>query len=155
MLKSASNFWSGIACLLLSVVLVVEGRDLGLGELREPDSGFVLFWVGVIMAALSAGLMIGAFMGTGRSSGDVAQPFGSRWRKIPLVLAYLVGYAVLLEAVGFIPLTLILLILLFKTVEPQSWTVAIVGAVATTAAVYVVFAMALGTQFPAGLLARG
>ena len=58
----------------------------------------------------------------------------------------------LLEPVGFLPLTVVLLILLFKTVEPQSWTTAILGAIVTTLVVYVVFGIGLGTQFPPGLL---
>src|SRR5690606_5327833 len=76
----------------------------------------------------------------------------ARWRNVVLVLLYLTVYAIVLETVGFIIATVLLLILLFKTVEPQSWTTAIVGALVTTAVVYLVFGLGLGTQFPNGWL---
>jgi putative tricarboxylic transport membrane protein len=148
------DFWSGLLFTLLGIWLAYEGRDLGLGELREPGSGFILFYLGLIMAALSAGVMVSGLV-AGKGTTVASLWAGKRLGKVLLVVAYLTVYAMLLEPVGFVPLTVLLLILLFKTVEPQGWTTAIVGSVVTTAVVYVVFGLGLGTQFPAGLLAPG
>lgn len=148
-----SDIGTGLLGLGLGLWLVYEGRDMGLGDLHEPGSGFILFWVGAIMAALSA-LLAGSavFAGGGGATGADGSPFGERWRRVPLVLVYLVVYCALLEAVGFIPLTMALLFLLFRTVDPQSWTKAVLYSVAITLTVYVLFGVGLGTRFPAGLL---
>ncbi len=154
-----SDIGTGLLGLGLGLWLVFEGRDMGLGDLHEPGSGFVLFWVGAIMAALSVALAVGALTRSAATAGGDAgrdagggSPFGERWRRVPLVLAYLVVYSALLELVGFIPLTSLLLLVLFRTVDPQSWTKAVLYAVAITLTVYVLFGVGLGTQFPAGLL---
>ncbi|MET4700594.1 putative tricarboxylic transport membrane protein [Constrictibacter sp. MBR-5] len=148
-----SDIGTGLLGLGLGLWLVYEGRDMGLGDLHEPGSGFILFWVGALMAALSALLAGSAVLaGAGGAAGADGSPFGERWRRVPLVLAYLVVYCALLEAVGFILLTIALLFLLFRTVDPQSWTKAVLYSVAITLAVYVLFGVGLGTQFPAGLL---
>ncbi len=156
----APDLGSGIAGLALGLWLVYEGRELGLGDLRDPGSGFLLFWVGVILAVLSAALAAASLLRARRAvalEGDSgAKPqFGERWRNVPIVIAYLVLYAGLLETVGFIPLTILLLMLLFRTVEPQPWRVAIVYSVLATLTVYLLFGAGLGTQFPKGLLDPG
>ena len=48
--------------------------------------------------------------------------------------------------------TAVRLLVLFRAVDPLPWTGAVLGSVVTTAVVYVVFAIGLGTQFPVGLL---
>jgi putative tricarboxylic transport membrane protein len=144
------DFIGAVVWLAAGLFLVYEGRELGLGTLIEPGSGFILFWIGFGMAGLSLALAATALAGGDRST-VAALWRGARGRKVVLVLLYLLVYAVVLEPVGFILATAVLLVLLFKTVEPQSWTTAIVGAVATTAIVYIVFGLGLGTQFPNGL----
>ena len=77
--------------------LAWAGHDLGIGDMYEPGSGFILFWVGIILAALSAALAASGAFGSNAASDGA--PFGERWQKVPLVLFYLIVYAALLEAV--------------------------------------------------------
>ena len=49
----------------------------------------------------------------------------------------------------------LLLLVLFKTIEPQGWLVAIGGAIVSTAVAWLVFARWLGTQLPVGTLWAG
>ena len=144
------DFVSALVMLALGIYLAYQGRDLGLGALSEPGSGFILFWIGLFIAGLALALAITSFAESGGPT--IGQLWDNpRWAKVPLVLLYLMVYTAVLETVGFLIATPILLILLFKTVEPQSWTTALVGAFATTVVVYVVFGIGLGTQFPNGL----
>ena len=144
------DFLSALFWLAIGVYIAMEGWELELGTLNEPGSGFILFWIGVIMSVLSVSLAVTTLIGSGGETvGQLWQ--NPRWRKVGLLLFYLVIYTLVLEPVGFIISTVILLILLFKTVEPQSWTTAIVGALLTTAFTYTVFGIGLGTQFPNGI----
>jgi hypothetical protein len=59
-----------------------------------------------------------------------------------------------LPALGFLATTALLLLVLFMTIDRQSWIGPPVGAVLATAAVYIVFHRWLGTQLPAGEVER-
>ncbi len=142
----AAAFW-----LAIGLGIAYSGRDLGLGRLNEPGSGFMIFWVGVVMSALSAAALIGALR---RPAGDGLASLwsGLRWHYVPYVVVLLLAYAWLLPALGFLAVTVLLLVILFRTVDPRGWVASIAGAVITTGVAYLVFGRWLGTQLPAGTL---
>lgn len=122
---------------------------LGLGRLNEPGSGFMIFWSGVGLVILAAALAYWAW--TSAASGSLASLWsGLQWQKAPFVTALLVAYAVSLEALGFPIATVLLLVVLFRSAERQSWSVSVFGSVAATAFAYVVFSKWLGAQLPTG-----
>jgi putative tricarboxylic transport membrane protein len=145
----AALFWLAIA-----LGAVASGWDLRLGRLNDPGSGFMVFWVGVAMTALCIAALVNA----------VRQPVGAgiaslwsglRWAYVPYVALLLALYAWLLPTLGFLLVTVLLLIILFRTIEPQGWIATLVGAVIFTGLSYLVFARWLGTQLPAGSLWAG
>ena len=81
-----------------------------------------------------------------------AREAGIPWKKMISVLVVLFIYAYLLTPLGFIPATILLLLFLFKAVEPQRWSWAILGAVASTLVAYGVFQLWLKCQLPSGIL---
>jgi len=143
----SSLFWLGLGALISAL-----GYDLDLGTLNEPGSGFMFFWVGLIMSGLSLGIFIQALRKKGTAGELKALWAGLQWKKVVYVLAGLVLYAWAFLALGFIVCTVFLLIFLFKVVEPQRWSVAVFGAVLSALAGYVVFNLWLGTQLPRGIL---
>ncbi len=146
---------TSVIALAVAGYIAQEGYALDLGTASNPGSGFILFWTGLIMAGLAASVLIGSLVGgeRGFSLGSVFRD--SRWGKVLYVVTLLVVYAALLETLGFVITTFILLIVLFKTVEPQSWGVSLIGAFLTTAAAWGVFVAWLGTQLPTGILGNG
>ncbi len=149
-----ADLTSGLLCLALALFITLSGWDLGLGTMVEPGSGFMIFWVGVIMTVLSlAALAFAVREPAHRGLGALWT--GLSWKKIPYVTILLVIYAWLLPTLGFPLTTVLFLLVLFKTVEPQSWGVSIGGAIAAMAVAYLVFNRWLGTQLPAGSLWSG
>ena len=131
------------------------GYDLELGTLHDPGSGFMFFWVGLIMVGLSLGIFV-----QGLRKGAEPQRIGGmfsglQWRKVIYVLIALSLYAYVFNLLGFILATVLLLIFLFKAIEPQRWSVAILGAVVSSVAAYLVFQVWLGSQLPKGFLDIG
>jgi putative tricarboxylic transport membrane protein len=146
----SSLFWMAVG-----LGVSYAGYDLELGRLRDPGSGFLLFWIGVIMVGLSLITFIRALR---EEAGTHAlKPFslGVRWKKVISVVAALVIYAMVFSWLGFILSTVLLLIFLFKAVEPQRWSVAVAGAVVSALAAYTVFHLWLKSPLPQGLLGIG
>ena len=128
------------------------GYKLDLGTLHEPGGGFLFFWVGLIMIGLSLGILIRAARGKASKGELKAVWAGISWKKLISVLAALFIYAYLFTPLGFILSTIGLLVFLFKAVEPQKWSWAVLGAMISTLAAYSVFRLWLGCQLPQGLL---
>jgi putative tricarboxylic transport membrane protein len=128
------------------------GYDLHLGSLHDPGSGFMFFWVGIIMIGLSLIILLKALREKGQKGELRALWREIRWQKAILILAALFVYAYVLTTLGFILATIPLLIFLFKAVEPQKWSWAILGAIFCTLAAYGLFRFWLGCQLPQGLL---
>ena len=126
-----------------------------LGTLHNPGSGFIFFWVGVIFVKLSLIILIQA-IGREATAGEMKSLLSEiGWKKIiPVLLAlFLYGYVFLF--LGFILSTFLLLIFLFKIVEPQKWSIAIIGAILSSLSAYLVFQVWLGSQLPRGMLNIG
>lgn len=141
--------------MVIGVGVCYGGYDLELGTLHDPGSGFIFFWVGIIMVGLSLSIFIRA-MRERAKAGEVKLLWsGAQWKKVIYVLVALFLYAYAFIALGFILSTALLLIFLFKAVEPQRWSVAIMGAVLSTLTAYAVFQLWLGSQLPKGFLGIG
>ncbi len=141
--------------LVIAGYIIHQGVDLEIGDSHNPGSGFILFWTGLIMAGLSAVVLVQSLLPSGDPTGALQVFAGIRWGKILYVTALLVAYTAVLAWLGFIIATAILLVILFKTVEPQSWTVAIIGSALTTGCAWLVFVYWLGTQLPSGIFEIG
>jgi putative tricarboxylic transport membrane protein len=139
---------SGLFWLAAGAFVAWTGWDLELGSVNDPGSGFMLFWVGLIVMALAAAVVVGGL----RGGAEAPAWAGARWSKVVLLVAALAVYAWLLPRAGFIATTTVVMIALFKFVEPQRWSVAIGGAIASALIAYVVFKVWLGAQLPAGEL---
>jgi len=78
---------------------------------------------------------------------------GTRWRKVLVIVALLLIYGAGFEALGFIPCTLALLLVLMWFIDPVRWWVALVIAVVATFGVWYAVTVWLKIQLPAGVLA--
>src|SRR5262249_33668488 len=129
-----SEFWGGLFWLALGGAIAWAGYDLGLGKLHEPGSGFMLFWLGLIMLALAACVVLTAALSGGRAISSLWSD--TRWGKVLLVVAVLLVFAFAFEAVGFIPGSLALLLFLMFLIDPVDWKIAIPVSVLATVGVW-------------------
>ena len=152
-MRLRADTFTAVLALGVSAFILLQGRELGLGRPSDPGSGFILFWTGIIMTALSAVLLVQSLAARAEEAAGLGDAFsGLRWGKVIYVVALMAFYAAVVETFGFILCTAVLLLVLFKTVEPQSWRVAILGSALTTLGAWAVFVAWLGTQMPVGSL---
>jgi putative tricarboxylic transport membrane protein len=146
-----SELWGGLFWLAVGAFVIWAGRDMGLGRLNEPGSGFAFYWIGILMSALALCVIGHALLYGGPSVASLWE--GTRWRKVLVVVALLLVYGVGFERLGFIPCTLALLLVLMWFVDPVDWRLALVIAFAATFGVWAALTKWLKIQLPAGLLA--
>jgi putative tricarboxylic transport membrane protein len=148
--RIGSIFW-----LAVGMYTAVSAYQLGFGSFRRPGHGFIFFLASLFLIILSAIDLGGTFIGKPKTNEDKKEEplwLGVRWGKILLVLIAIVVYVYLLNFLGFVLSTFLLMIFLFKTVEPTKWWIAVVSSVITIAIVYVVFNLLLKVPFPGGFL---
>ncbi len=146
---------SSLCWMAMGIGVCYGGYDLDLGILHDPGSGFMFFWVGIIMIGLSLGILIRAMKETAVAGELKILWTGIRWKKVVSILVVLLLYAYVFVPLGVILSTVLLLIFLFKAVEPQRWSWAILGAIISTLAAYGVFHLWLRGPLPKGFLGIG
>jgi putative tricarboxylic transport membrane protein len=149
MIRNA-ELWGGIFWLALGAYVAWSGRGLGLGELSEPGAGFALFWIGILMCALAFGILGRAVLSGGPALASLWD--GTRWRKVLVVIGLLLVYATGFQAIGFIPCTLALLLILMWFIDPVRWWVALIIAVVSTVGIWAAMSKWLKIQLPSGIL---
>jgi putative tricarboxylic transport membrane protein len=143
---------SGPFWFIFSVFISYESYKLGLGALRHPGPGFFFFWTGIVIASLSLVVIVRSFK---KRPGEEAIPsiFG-KWNmtKLVLVLISLFLYALLMEWLGFLIVTLLLFIFLLGAIEKKRWPIVVLVSLIVTALSYLIFEVGLQSQLPKGPL---
>ena len=135
---------------IFGLYIAFEGVHLKLGTPRAPKPGFLIFWMGIIIMILSAAFLLQSFSAV-REEKKIRWK-GRQWPKGVMVMLALFLYAAVFHWLGFILSTFLLLLFLFKGLEPQRWGIALLLSAVTITICYLVFSVFLELQFPPGLL---
>ena len=143
---------SGLFWLLFSLFVSYESYRLGLGSVHQPGPGFFFFWTGIAVAMLSVVVILRSF-GTQAPEKEKEAPTGKRTAtKVIFVLVALFLYALTMEWLGFLIVTLLLFIFLLGVIEKKKWWFAILVSLAVTVLAYLLFEVGLQSQLPKGFL---
>ena len=150
-MKRIKTFAAGASALFWVAVglLTCYGASrLGLGSVAEPGVGFIFFWSGLILVILSLIVLADSI----RSSEETVREMGEmNWAKIALVLLSLLLYAFLLERLGFVLTTFVLMSFLLGCIEGTNWFRSLGVAGAAALASYAIFELWLKIRLPKGL----
>jgi len=151
-LTDKADLVSGFFWLIFSAFVSYQSYNLGLGTLHQPGPGFFFFWTGISTAGLSGAIIVRALR---KGPPDEAAQLVSANKsptKIVLVLTSLFLYALLVELLGFMIVTMLLFLFLLGVVEKKRWQLAVLVSLIVTASSYLVFELGLQSQLPKGLL---
>lgn len=146
--RLGSLFW-----LVIGTYIAIHAYILGLGRVNQPGPGLIFFLAALVLIVLSAVDLAGTFVGRFQKDADIQKSplwAGLRWRKIILVLSGLWAYALFFDLLGFILSTFLLMVFLYKAVEPTKWWIAIGGGLVTVILSYFIFSVWLQVPFPRG-----
>ena len=143
---------SAVFWLCFAILVTIESYRLGLGTLHKPGPGFLFFWTSIFLGIMSLIVLIRAWVG--KKTGEPKESiFGKQnTRKIIFVLISLFLYAIFMETVGFIPVTLLLFIFLLGIIEKKRWFFTAFVSIVVTACAYLIFETWLKSQLPKGFL---
>jgi len=146
---------SGFFFLLVGGFFVIIAARLDIGTLSDPGPGLVPLIPGILLSILSAVLVFKSYksMKSERQSGDLAiEPAeGLKWQPVvAITLAAMLVFALILESVGFVVSSFLMMLFLFKFIGDLTWSRSVLGAVLSVGVCYLVFKVWLSVQFPMG-----
>jgi hypothetical protein len=137
-------FW-----ILFAGAVLVESWRLGFGGFARPGPGFVPFLAAAGLALLGLiALVHVALAGPGEGAGKGFR--GGDLIKIFVAILILFVAVLLWEVIGFLPATFLLLLFLFRCVEPLGWRRVVIASALTLAFTHVLFVVLLGVRLPKG-----
>ena len=146
-----SDLVVAVIVLALAGYIFVASGSLPFGTMRVPQTAFFPKCLAVLLAVLSVIVLAGTFVG--RRDSFVSEEIAVHgWIRIVATLAVLIGFTLILESLGFLVSTFLLLLLLLRAIEPQPWRYVIGIALATSLLSYGLFSWLLGVPLPAGIL---
>ncbi len=144
---------SSLVFLVLGLVIAVSSLRINVGTFRDPGSGLFPLITGILMSIIAGGIFIKSFL---QSISKGREPLGKDKRlwhnKSVATVVIMLLYAITIEWLGFLTVTLLILFVLFKAIGGLSARASLGGAVLTAAVAYLVFKVWLNVQLPVGPL---
>jgi len=142
----SSTFW-----LVVGFLICEESYRIHLGNFRNPGPGFLPFGSGFVLGGLALVIMINGW----RKRVGERKAFWeerNRWPKVAMTLVFIFVYGLLLEPLGFLLTTFLIMGFLLRLIEPQRWRTVIAGAVLSALGSYLIFQVWLEVELPKGFL---
>ena len=135
-------FW-----LALGLFMSFYSYRLGLGHVGAPGPGLFPFCLGVLFFLLALAVLANAIRE--RYTAGPEGPAGD-FRKLSLVVAALLAYALLIESLGFQATTFLTLALLLRSAGYTKWRLILAYSLVIVVITYFLFTY-LGVRFPPGV----
>lgn len=128
----------GAALLALSIVVMVESRRLGAGWTDDgPGAGYFPFFIGLILAAASMGLLVEALLRKGRPTEVFADP--QKLRRVLTFLGPALLYVLAVQLAGLYVASAFYIALFMRLLGRYSWGLSLGVALAVAGVFFALF----------------
>ncbi len=141
MISRRADRAAGIGLVLLAVAVVLATRGFRGAFLTDPIGPRAMPWLAAGLLALS-GLWLAV-----RPHPDRDWPRASVARRLGVITLVFLGYAALLQPIGFVAATTLLMLALSRAFEGRFWP-SLAGALGVSVLLYLLFAVVLGVPLP-------
>ncbi len=146
-------FISNLVWIGFAAIVCFGGLKLGFGSFHQPQAGFMPFLSGLVLGLLALVDLISGVLNHWKGEKADREIWANiHWGKLLLTLVILFIYTVFFNTLGFIIATVLLLLFLYRVMEPRPWWVVVVASIITTGLFYVGFKIGLESQLPGGFL---
>jgi putative tricarboxylic transport membrane protein len=143
------ELWSNFFWTIVGLSIAIKSFEYKVGTLRNPDPGFLPFWTGIFIVALSIYSMIRAWREKSAISSHFFSESGSMRRVLTTFLS-ITAYIFMVSKLGFMVSTFLLTGFLLKAIYPQSWLRTLLFSISVSLLSYLVFRHWLNVQLPRG-----
>lgn len=141
-----SDRFSGAVLAIIAGFAIYEASHLPFGSIWAPDAGFFPLTLSVLLLILAVIILLGSYFGR-----PAQAEFSTRSYYIVIAATALIIYALVLQTVGFVVATIVILLLMMRGFGAMSWKSALLITVPAVLVSYLGF-LELGVPLPRGLL---
>lgn len=138
---------------VLGIAVTVRSYKLQLGSLQNPGLGLMPFLLGIILFLCSLIIVVRSLMAVRHKARQENKGMWSdiEFKRIIVCLSSLVGYGLILETVGFVVSTFLLLFVLFKVIGSRKWLFSLITSLIVVVLSYLLFVVLLDVEMPSGI----
>ncbi len=144
----AALFWLFVGFLVSISSLLVK-----IGTVSHPQPGFMSFFAGLLLIGLACSLLISELR-AGRATPSILAFLGLN-RSFLTVICCLVGYALLLESLGYLVSIGAFVFITVKMRSPGRWMSPLLWSIGVPTGTYLLFVLFLKLEFPKGVFGIG
>ena len=144
------NLIASLFFLCVGGFFALYARTVEIGTFTEPGPGFLPFFGGLTLTAMSIALLLGTLI---RKAAEVRRSFFPQkdsWKRVLSVFLALIAYNLLLTHLGFTLTTFFFIGFLVRFIFPQSMKRTLIVAVLSSIGARLLFINFLETQLPRG-----
>ena len=145
----------GIIWIIIGLTVMMVSHGMSLGTLQTPGPGLFPFLLGSLLLIVSLSIFINSLNVTKKISVGTDETgiwSGIEYKKVLIIVASLVGYALLLVKLGFLITAFLFLFVLFSVFDSRRWILTLVVSLITISITYTLFVLILQVELPPGLL---
>jgi hypothetical protein len=156
MVEKQREMSEGIFWVVIGGMICILALQYGLGSFRAPGPGFVAFLSGILIGGVGAVMILSKSISMGRAKettrgADLGIPAVSRGR-LAYTIMFLLAYAILMDPLGYILSTFLVMFGLFFDWEKRNWFWSAFFSITVSLVSYLVFEVWLHCQLPRGIL---
>jgi len=142
----------GFFWLLVGLASISGAISLGVGTMSEPDSGFMAFVAGVLIVVLALSICVKSYMSGPSERTRLSELWSGLqwWRPIAICLLVL-AFILVFDWLGYFISSLLMLTVIMRWLEDQSWVFSIVVPVVVVTATWLLFSKVLMINLPSGI----
>jgi len=148
LVKWNRDLWASLFFLTAGIGICLWAAQYKVGTFASPGPGFMGLCAGVAVSLLS----IGGFLSNRGKAKEEERLFGSQWLNGLVIFLLLVGFALLLNLLGFLICTFLFMFILLKRAKIYSWKAVLGWSLGTAMVMHFVFEVWLQAQLPKGIL---
>jgi hypothetical protein len=131
---------SSILLLFVAGVLLIASVNASVGSFGEPGSGLVPFLAAFLLGIFSLlNLVLSSLKKAKEKEKPLFPSHEMNWKNLIMTLGALFAFPLLLKLLGFNLTVFGFMFFLAKAIEPRRWVIAVLFALSTTIACYLLF----------------
>lgn len=142
----------GFFWLLVGGASVYGALDLDVGTMSEPGSGFMAFVGGMLVVILALAVCVKSYRADSNAETRVSELWrGLQWWRSAAITLLVLVFILAFSTLGYFVSSLMLLVVIMRWLEGQSWRFSLLVPVVVVSATYLLFKTILQINLPAGI----